>query len=167
MAVEYVTIWAEAKPIDTCSSEVVAKFIYENIITRFGCPLTLISDQGSHFINKTIKNLTNQFHIDHRRITAYHLQSNDVIEAFNKTLTKGLTKLCSTDKYDWDEKIPAVLWAYRTAYKRSTDQNPFRLVYRQEAVVPLHFRSRHLLLHRYYMSMSHRQERTDYFNLVS
>ena len=53
--VEYVTKWAEAEPVDTCSSEIVAKFIYENIITIFGCPLTLISDQGTHFINKTIK----------------------------------------------------------------------------------------------------------------
>ena len=56
--VEYVTKWAEAEPINTFSSEISAKFIYENIITRFGCPLTLISDQGSHFINKTIKALT-------------------------------------------------------------------------------------------------------------
>ena len=53
-AVEYVTKWAEAEPFDTCSSEVATKFIYENIITRFRCPLKLISDQGSHFINKTI-----------------------------------------------------------------------------------------------------------------
>ena len=64
-AVEYVTKWEEAEPVDTCSSEVAAKFIYENIITRFRCPLTLISDQGTHFINKTINNLTDQFHIDH------------------------------------------------------------------------------------------------------
>ena len=136
---EYVTKWAKAEPVDTCSSEVAAMFIYENIITRFGCPLTLISDQGSHFINKTIKNLTDQFHIDQRWSTAYHPQSNVAIEAFNKTLKKGLTKICSTNKDDWDEKIPAVLWAYRTAYKWSTDQTPFQLVYGQEAIVPLHF----------------------------
>ena len=59
--VEYVTKWAEAEPLDTCSSEIDAKFIYDNIITIFGCPLTLISDQGTHFINKTIKTLTDQF----------------------------------------------------------------------------------------------------------
>ena len=86
---EYVTKWVEAEPVDTCSSEIATKFIYENIITRFGCPLTLISDQGTHFINTTIKTLTNKFQIDHRQSTAYHPQLNGEIEAFNKTLTKG------------------------------------------------------------------------------
>ena len=78
--------------------------------------------------------------MDRRRSTTYHPQSNGAIEAFNKTLTKGLTKICNADKDDWDEKIPAVLWTYITAYKFSIDQNPFRLVYGKEAVVPLHFR---------------------------
>ena len=123
--VEYVTKWAEAEPVDTCSSEIAAKFIYENIITQFGCPLTLINDQGTHFINKTIETLTDQFQIDHRRSTTYHPQSNGAIEAFNKTLTKELRKICNIDKDDWDEKIPAVLWAYRIAYKHSADQTPF------------------------------------------
>ena len=63
--------------------------------------------------------------MNHHRITTYHPQSNVAIEAFNKTLTRGLTKICNTDKDDWDEKIPAVLWAYRTTYKQSTDQTPF------------------------------------------
>ena len=97
-AVEYVTKWAKAEPVDTCSTEITAKFIYKNIITRFGWPITLISDQGSHFINKTIKALTDQFKIDHRRSTTYHPQLNGAIEAFYKTLTKGLTKIYNIDK---------------------------------------------------------------------
>ena len=88
-AVEYVTKWAQEEPVDTCSSEIAAKFIYENIITLFGCPLTLIRNYGTHFINRTIETLTDQFQIDHRLSTAYHPQSNGAIEAFNKTLTKG------------------------------------------------------------------------------
>ena len=71
-AVEYVTKWAEAEPVDTCSSEIATKFIYENIINRFICPLTLVNDQGSHFINKTIKALAGQLKIDHRHSIAYH-----------------------------------------------------------------------------------------------
>jgi hypothetical protein len=45
--IKYLTKWAKAEPIKTCTKEVVAKFIYQNIITRFGCPLKIISDQGT------------------------------------------------------------------------------------------------------------------------
>ena len=44
------------------------------------------------------------------------------------------------DKDDSDEKVPVVLRAYRTTYKKATNQAPFKLVYGQEAIVPLHFR---------------------------
>jgi hypothetical protein len=90
--VEYLTKWEEVEPVENCTKETTAKFIYENIVTRFGCPLTIISDQGTHFINSTIKVLLKKFMIDHRKTTAYHPQANGVIESFNKTLHKGLTK---------------------------------------------------------------------------
>ena len=115
----------KSEPVDTCSSEIASKFIYKNIITIFGFPITIISDQGSKFINRTIKALIDLFQIDHRRSTAYHPQLNGAIEAFNKKLTMGLTKICNTDKDNWDENIHVVLWAYRIAYKHSTDQTPF------------------------------------------
>ena len=89
-AIEYVTKWEEVEPVDTCSIKIDTKFIYENIMTRFGCPLTLISDQGTHFINKTIKSLTYQFQINHRQSTTYHPQSNGAIEEFNKRINKNM-----------------------------------------------------------------------------
>ena len=93
----------------------------------------------SHFINRTIASLTKQFRIEHQKSTSYHPQSNGAIEAFNKTPTRGITKICNIDKDDWDEKIHVVLWAYRMTYERSLKKTPFRLVYGQEAVIPLHF----------------------------
>jgi hypothetical protein len=138
-AVEYVTKWAEVEPVESCTKEVETKFIYENIITRFGYPLTLINDQGTHFVNETIKVLLEKFLIDHRKMTAYHPQANGAVKSFNKTLHKGLTKICGINKYDWDDKIPAILWAYRSTFKISTGQTPFKLVYNQEVVIPLQF----------------------------
>jgi len=62
-AIDYLTRWDEAKPVKDCSSDTVVQFIFENIVTRFGCPRVLKSDQGSHFLNQTIKALTEEFQI--------------------------------------------------------------------------------------------------------
>ena len=51
---EYLTRWTKAKAVKDCSSGTIAQFIFENIITRFGCPRILMSDQGTHLLNKTI-----------------------------------------------------------------------------------------------------------------
>ena len=40
---------------------------------------------------------------------------------------------------DWEENLPAALWAYRTAYKVMTGHTPFQLMFGQEAVVPAEF----------------------------
>jgi len=84
--VEYVTKWEEAKVVDSCTKEVVAKFINENIITIFGCPLTLFNDEGTHFGNETIKVLLEKNLINHRKTTTYHPQVSKAVESFNKKL---------------------------------------------------------------------------------
>jgi hypothetical protein len=60
IAIDYATKWVEAKALWMNIIVIIAKFLYEYIMTRFGCPLTLVTNQGVRFINEVIK-----YPIDH------------------------------------------------------------------------------------------------------
>ena len=58
---EYFTKWVEVIPLKKATRAVVTNFIREHIITGFGTPKRLISDNGTPFINRDMKNLTEAY----------------------------------------------------------------------------------------------------------
>ena len=62
---EYLTRWVEATPVKDRTVETSTHFLFEKVITRFGCPGILMSDQGTHFINNTIMAMTKEFEFYH------------------------------------------------------------------------------------------------------
>ena len=52
---DYFTKWVEAEPLANIRDVDVKRFIWKNIVTRFGVPNVLISDNGLQFDSKTFK----------------------------------------------------------------------------------------------------------------
>ncbi|KAL3680880.1 hypothetical protein R1sor_023836 [Riccia sorocarpa] len=136
---DYTTKWVEAECYRTNDKKVTAKFIYENIITRLGVPVELVFDQGGHFLNGVIEELTTHYQVKHRFSTPYYPQCNGQAESTNKILIVALRKLVERHPVNWDASVPSVLWAMRTAYKATTNHTLFHMVYGVEALVPMEF----------------------------
>ena len=60
-ATDYVTRWAEAQAVQDCIADTTAPFIFDQLLTRFGCPKILMSGRGMHFVNETIQALMEEF----------------------------------------------------------------------------------------------------------
>ena len=61
--------------------------------------------------------------------------NNSQAEATNKATVNRLKKRLDGAKGRWAEKLPNVLWAYRTTSRRSIGETSFSLNYGAEAVV--------------------------------
>jgi hypothetical protein len=136
VATEALTRWPLAVAVPKANSTTVAKFLYNDIVLQFGAPATLLTDRGTHFFNRVVEKLTTMMQIRHVKTTWYHPQTNGLTERFNGTLCKALAKCAEDIGDDWDEFIPAVLFAYRVRTQTTSKHSPFFLMYGVEARVP-------------------------------
>ena len=110
----------------------------EHWLLKFGAPHRLLTDQGANFESQAFKNLCLLWKIDKVHTTPYHPAGNGVCERVNKTIKNGLQKtMQGKEKIEWDLYLPDVIFSYNTAVHDSTGFTPFRLMFGEEARIPL------------------------------
>jgi hypothetical protein len=95
------------------------------MLTRFGCPLTIVTYQEVHFINYKIKHLTTKFLLKYFSFTTYYPQGNGQAKSTNEVIGKLLTKLVNEKRTNSNEHLSIVLFSYWTTYKVATNYTPY------------------------------------------
>src|SRR5215469_5124612 len=90
VAIDYFTKWPEARAIPDAKAETVAKFLFEEIISRHGVPKEILSDRGTSFNNLLINELCEKYQTKHRLTSAYRPQTNGMVERFNRTIGESI-----------------------------------------------------------------------------
>jgi hypothetical protein len=72
VAIDYVIKWVEAWTLFTHIVVVTAKFLYEHILMRFGCPLRIMTNQSTYLINNAVKYLIDHFIFRHTGSIIYY-----------------------------------------------------------------------------------------------
>ena len=89
----YFTKWVEAEPLANIRNVDAKRFIWKNIVTRFGVPHVLIADNGLQFDSKMFRRYYGELGITNRYSTPAYPQGNGQEEAVNKVIVNGLKKM--------------------------------------------------------------------------
>lgn len=122
------TRYPEAIPLKKIDSITCAEALF-TVFSRMGCPVEILTDQGSQFCSDLMKEIHKLLGIKHFTTTPYHAQSNGLVERFNGVLKTMLRKMCQDHPKEWDKYIPALLFAYRDLPNVSTGFSPFELMF--------------------------------------
>jgi transposase InsO family protein len=129
------TRWLEAVPLKSISAEEVAQAFLNGWVSRFGVPLHLITDRGSQFESRLFSELSKTLGFHRLRCSAYHPQSNGLLERIHRTLKNGL-KCRIKSRMDWLIALPVVLLSLRILPTHQNDLSPFTLVTGANVQIP-------------------------------
>ena len=113
-------------------AETVAKAIVEEVILKYGTPISIVSDQGKEFVNTLNEKLRNFLGISARTTSPYHPASNGQVERYNGTLTQILRTITEPGQKNWDECLKFANWAFNTAKQSGRRYSPFFLMFGRE-----------------------------------
>ncbi|GJR53776.1 reverse transcriptase domain-containing protein [Tanacetum coccineum] len=90
VAMDYFTKWIEAKPVATITGNQIKKFVWDNIVCRFGLPGEIISDNGKQFRDDPFKDWCEKLCINQHFASVKHPQTNGLVERANRSLGEGI-----------------------------------------------------------------------------
>ena len=110
VVVDYFTKWVEAFPLPDQKAETVARTLMRDVASRYGVPVVIHSDKGANFEGNVMKQLCQLLGMKKTRTTAYHPQSDGLVERMNKTLMEAISKYVSNNQRDWDLVASCIVW---------------------------------------------------------
>ena len=134
MVVDRFTRWPEAIPLSNTITHTCAQALVTHWIARFGVPMNMYSDRGLQFTSQLWASISKLFGTKLHHTTAYHPQSNGLVERFHRHLKSALRAHLSGP--NWSDELPWVLLGIRTAPKEDLDCSSAELVYGTPLTVP-------------------------------
>jgi hypothetical protein len=133
---DYFSKWVEIFPIPDFTAATCARVILNEVISRYGCPCDVHSDQGSNYESYLFQELCQLLEVNKTRTTPYNPRCNGLTERFNKTLIRMVKAYLKGEQRDWDLHLGCLAAAYRATPHEATGFSPNFLMLGREVRLP-------------------------------
>ena len=129
--------WVEIFPLPDQSAEKCAITILNEVISRYGCPLSIHSDQGRNYESKLFQELCRMLEIRKTRTSVRNPKCNGQAERFNRTLLSMIKAYLKGEQENWDLNLGCLASTYRATPQESTGLTPNLLMLGRETKLPV------------------------------
>ncbi|KAK6145184.1 hypothetical protein DH2020_022004 [Rehmannia glutinosa] len=109
VAVDYFSKWVEAEPLAKITEDNIMDFMWNFIVSQYGWPRDLVSDNGTQFHGKRIRSWLAGIKVTHHFTSVAHPQANGHVEVTNRTLVRGLKARLERAGGGWVDELQSVL----------------------------------------------------------
>lgn len=135
--IDRLTRWTEAIPMIDSTAETTARAFLSGWVSRFGSPHTVITDRGVQFESHLWKQMLQGLNTERNRTTAYHPQSNGMIERVHRRLKDGIK--AQEHPSNWMDALPLILLYMHSTPSTDNAISPAELAYGEALRLPGEF----------------------------
>eukprot|EP01130_Rhizamoeba_saxonica_P000149 TRINITY_DN1015_c0_g1_i12.p1 TRINITY_DN1015_c0_g1~~TRINITY_DN1015_c0_g1_i12.p1 ORF type:complete len:481 (-),score=91.56 TRINITY_DN1015_c0_g1_i12:1081-2523(-) len=128
--------YAIAVAAGSASATKTAELFRKHVITKYGVPKKILSDQGRNFVGKLMHHLCQVLNIEKKMTTTNHAQGNGKTERYNRTLCSMLAKAVKQTGRPFHQLIDDVTFAYNTSEHAAIRESPFFINFGREPQYP-------------------------------
>ena len=132
---DHFTKWVEVFAIPNQDTENTARVILNEVIGRYGCPLSIHADKGGNNESRLFSELCELMEIRKTRTSTRNPKCNGQTERFNKTLVPMIRSYLK-DQEDWDLNLGCLASAYIASPNETTGVTPYLLMLGREVRMP-------------------------------
>ena len=111
-------------PLKEFTAQAACEALFDGWIHPFGAPKRILTDQGSQFESVLFKEMLRVFGIVKSHGTAYHPQTQGLVERSNQTITKMLRCCARLDQRLWHKQVQAVASVYNQTIHSTIKVSP-------------------------------------------
>ncbi|GFX57074.1 retrovirus-related Pol polyprotein from transposon 412 [Trichonephila clavipes] len=132
---DHFTKWSELIPLRKASAQAIANALFENYISRYGAPISLISDNDPQFISEVFEHLSHRLDIKHMKTVTYRPQAN-LTERVHRNLVQMIACFVEENHENWDRFLHEFAFALRTSVNETTNKTSAELFLGRKIITP-------------------------------